>query len=338
MSYNSSLKVNLTDAYKKHSDLKPRKYPEVSADSQINWQHLGVNTKTSKQALNTLMDSLHEVIRYDGVPNKILAKSPVLSDKMHSLRMPKYFEKVLNSFDSKVKVKYKEDIKALHAKVYLKSLLHEMGEILIEFSTLGKQLNGEETEFSDDRRHALEMRIAKTFMNLAFIAADKQDQEIFSKPLQHFRALVKDKVGFQALTTLENKFNNKNINQLLGDKNIDCNIVHNEAQKYIKLFEEVETKVGADDNLVKILDSWEGNECYNSRADTSNQSLDRTLSTFKKATKYIDSFAGKLGSDFENNPFKIELFYKTCAGVFDYLKNICNSVSKAKIDKLLPYG
>ena len=207
--------------------------------------------------------------------------------------MPQYLERTYESFDPRVVKDYKDEMKDLHSKVYIKSMLHDLGEILTEFSTFVNQLNGNEKDFSTEERHELERTIAKTFINLSFVAAKNNDQEIFSKPLQHFKDSIKEKSAFEALNYLKNNFNGKQINQILQkiDKDIDVFELDPDAAKYIKLFEEAESKLNTDDVLVKVLDTWEGSNFYNKNADISEQSLNRSLATMTKVTKNLPKLA-----------------------------------------------
>ena len=307
---------------------------------KVDWKAIGVKEgSNSKKALSSLMDGLHGVIRYGGIDPKVMKRGPELSDKVHSLRMPKYFEKVLGSLDSRIKLDHQDQIKTLHSNVYLKSMLHELGEIITEFSTVPNQLNNKQTSFTKEERHALEKRIAATFLKLAFAAAEQNDKQIFDKPLQDFRKAVNGMSGGEALSYLNENFSEDSIKASLKQdlgKDIDFSQTSKEAAKYLQLFDEVENKVGHEDSIVKVLDDLEGGDCYDQRADITQKSLKRTTKDIERAFSSVKKLSNQFQklTDFEKDPFKIDLFYKTCANVFDYLKDMCNSVSKAKIDKL----
>ena len=54
----------------------------INTSPKIDWKFTGAekSPKTQK-ALQSLMDSLHSIIRYDGVPDSVLKKTEALSNK-----------------------------------------------------------------------------------------------------------------------------------------------------------------------------------------------------------------------------------------------------------------
>lgn len=236
-------------------------------------------SELQNKALTLIEDKLHYVVRFRG--NKHIVTRNSVRDHIRGLNqlinsiipegtMPKVIQKLID-------------------ELRIAAVLHDMGEILGEVSTLEEVINQE--AIRDGLKKEFEFKVFKVFARLAVKAVRRERPEIFELtyqslmeeihvPLKLTRKLVNKLDALLAITDLES----------------ECDMAYVELEE---LYYQVENGKSISNLIFKLIDKLEGNRYF-----IDNAVLQEQLSTSK--FEEVHKMNSKLYSDILNTKVPVD--------------------------------
>lgn len=225
-----------------------------------------------QDALNVILDSMDDVHRFGGT---------VCEQNKNTVY--EHISSILNIIDTLFE-ESGVDNDSLKNELRLRAVLHDLGEVAGEISTVTQVLNGK--AISKSLKDKIEHKIFEYFLHMAILSLQDKKPFRFYAPLSVLRKLI-DKINQGDNPDLSHKALLTYMEQSILDSP-----KHSSSYALLDEYLRIETEDSYAARLFKIIDKIEGSEFFVKNTDITKQ-LD--LSKAAKVREYYMEFWNKIG-------------------------------------------